>query len=84
MSEDATRFVVDGQTFLARRRPKEPGTFDITWESGPAGRGLSVGRFEVEESGSKHAVEWTPTLAELERLARDLIDLEGDEKLSST
>ena len=72
------RFVVDGETFLARRRPGEPGTVDVTWESGPAGRGLSVGRFQVEDSGAKHAVEWTPTLAELERLARDLLDLGND------
>jgi len=79
MSEDTgRRFVVDGETFLARRRPGEPGTVDVTWESGPHGRGLSVGRFEVEESGHQHAVEWTPTLAELERLARDLIDLEDE------
>ena len=77
MSEDTgRRFVVDGETFLARRRPGELGTVDVTWESGPAGRGLTVGRFEVEGSGHKHAVEGTPTLAELERLARDLIELE--------
>lgn len=72
------RFVVDGETFFARRRPGDPGIIDVTWETGPAGRRISVGRFEVEESGNKHAVPWTPTLAELERLARDVIELEDD------
>lgn len=71
-------FTVDGETFLARRRPGEPDTFELTWESGPPGRGLSVRQVEATEASERRPVEWAPSLDELERLARDLIDLADD------
>jgi hypothetical protein len=35
---------VDGEEFLVRSRPGEPGVYDLEWLSGPAGYGFTTAR----------------------------------------
>jgi hypothetical protein len=40
-AQQARTVVVDGQEFVVRPRPSEPGTYDFDWTSGPYGYGFS-------------------------------------------